>query len=169
MIRAAAAIVLAFLLGCDGDDTVSPQAPGHAVFYASAAAGGQVQSQIHSCNLDNLEKKLLAEDAGRIWECGAHLMPPIWFPAIGGGTADHLEIARLLLDAGADVNAHKRGQTALHWAARGGQMEMAELLLSRGANPRAQAWTADGIVTPLMAAEKAEKKEMAGRLRRAGA
>ena len=114
-------------------------------------------------------RTLLAEDPGRIWECGAHLMPPIWFPAIGGGTADHLEIAKLLLDAGADVNAHKRGQTALHWAARGGQMDMAELLLSRGANPRAQAWTADGLVTPLMGAEKAEKKEMAELLRRAGA
>jgi len=77
-------------------------------------------------------KKLLAEDPGRIWECGAHNMPPIWFPAIGGGEADHLEIACLLLDAGADPNAHKRGQTALHWAARGGQMEMAELLIARG-------------------------------------
>ncbi len=114
-------------------------------------------------------RKLLAEDPGRIWECGAHIMPPIWFPAIGGGTADHLEIAKLLLDAGADVNAHKRGQTALHWAARGGQMDMAGLLLARGANPKAQSWTADGIVTPLMAAEKAEKKDLAELLRRAGA
>lgn len=114
-------------------------------------------------------RRLLTEAPGRIWECGAHLMPPIWFPAIGGGTADHLEIAKLLLDAGADANAHKRGQTALHWAARGGQMEMAELLLARGANPKAQAWTADGAVTPLQMAEKAEKREMAELLRRAGA
>ena len=114
-------------------------------------------------------RKLLAEDPGRIWECGAHIMPPMWFPAIGGGTPDHLEIARLLLDAGADVRSHKRGYTALHWAARGGQMEMAELLLARGADPRAQGWTPDGLVTPLMAAEKAEKKDVAELLRRAGA
>ncbi|HKH46808.1 MAG TPA: ankyrin repeat domain-containing protein [Thermoanaerobaculia bacterium] len=114
-------------------------------------------------------KKLLAEDPGRIWECGAHNMPPIWFPAIGGGEADHLEIARLLLDAGADPNAHKRGQTALHWAARGGQMEMAELLLSRGARVDVQAKTPQGDATPLAVALKAEKRDMAELLRRSGA
>ena len=114
-------------------------------------------------------RKLLAEDPGRIWECGAHNMPPIWFPAIGGGEADHLEIARLLLDAGADPNAHKRGQTALHWAARGGQMEMAELLIGRGARVDMLAKTPQGDVTPLAAALKAEKREMAELLRRSGA
>jgi ankyrin repeat protein len=114
-------------------------------------------------------RKLLAEDPGRIWECGAHNMPPIWFPAIGGGEADHLEIARLLLDAGADPNAHKRGQTALHWAARGGQMEMAELLISRGARVDVQAKTPQGDVTPLAAALKAEKRDMAELLKRNGA
>jgi ankyrin repeat protein len=114
-------------------------------------------------------KKLLAEDPQRIWDCGAHNMPPIWFPAIGGGTPDHLEIAAALLDAGADVNAHKRGQTALHWAARGGQIEMVDLLLARGADPSARAKTPQGEVTPLAMAVKAEKKDAAERLRRAGA
>jgi ankyrin repeat protein len=114
-------------------------------------------------------KKLLAEDPGRIWECGAHNMPPIWFPAIGGGEADHLEIARLLLDAGADPNAHKRGQTALHWAARGGQMEMAELLIARGARVDVQAKTPQGDLTPLAQAAKAEKRDMVELLRRKGA
>jgi hypothetical protein len=114
-------------------------------------------------------KKLLAEDPGRIWECGAHNMPPMWFPAIGGGETDHLEIAKLLLDAGADPNAHKRGQTALHWAARGGQMEMAELLISRGARVDALAKTPQGDTTPLAHALKAEKRDMADLLRRHGA
>ncbi len=114
-------------------------------------------------------KKLLAEDPLRIWDCGAHNMPALWFPAIGGGTVDHLEIAKLLLDAGADANAHKRGQTTLHWAARGGQMEMVELLLGRGADPNAKAKTPQGEVTPLALAVKAEKREVAERLRRAGA
>lgn len=114
-------------------------------------------------------RKLLAEDPKRIWECGAHNMPPMWFPAIGGGEADHLEIARLLLDAGADPNAHKRGQTALHWAARGGQMEMAELLISRGARIDALAKTPQGGTTPLAHALRAEKREMAELLRRHGA
>ena len=46
-----------------------------------------------------------------------------------------IELARLLLDAGANVNAFDRdlGWTALHWAAMG-QMELAKLLLQRGAN-----------------------------------
>jgi ankyrin repeat protein len=114
-------------------------------------------------------KRLLAEDPGRIWECGAHNMPLLWFPAIGGGQADHLEIARLLLDAGADPNAHKRGQTALHWAARGGQMEMAELLLARGAQVDAPAKTPEGDKTPLAFAVKAEKQDLAELLRRHGA
>jgi ankyrin repeat protein len=114
-------------------------------------------------------KRLLAEDPGRIWECGAHNMPPIWFPAIGGGEPDHLEIARLLLDAGADPNAHKRGQTALHWAARGGQIDMAQLLLARGARVDVQAKTPQGDVTPLALAVKAEKREMIDLLRRNGA
>ena len=114
-------------------------------------------------------RRLLEEDKGRIWECGAHNMPPIWFPAIGGGEADHLEIARLLLDAGADPNAHKRGQTALHWAARGGQMEMAELLIVRGARVDALAKTPQGDTTPLAHALKAEKPAMAELLRRHGA
>lgn len=114
-------------------------------------------------------RKLLAEDPQRIWDCGAHNMPPMWFPAIGGGTPDHLEIAKLLLDAGAAVNAHKRGQTALHWAARGGQVEMVELLIAKGADPNAKAKTPQGEVTPLAMALKAEKKDVADRLRRAGA
>jgi ankyrin repeat protein len=114
-------------------------------------------------------RKLLEEDPKRIWDCGAHNMPPIWFPAIGGGETDHLEIARLLLDAGADPNAHKRGQTALHWAARGGQIEMAELLLSRGAAVDVISRTPQGEMTPLAAALRAEKKDMADLLRRHGA
>jgi ankyrin repeat protein len=114
-------------------------------------------------------RRLLDEDPGRIWECGAHNMPPMWFPAIGGGEPEQLEIARLLLDAGADPNAHKRGQTALHWAARGGQIEMAELLLSRGARVDMPAKTPQGDVTPLAAALKAEKRDMVELLRQHGA
>jgi ankyrin repeat protein len=114
-------------------------------------------------------RRLLAEDPLRINDTGAHNMPVAWFPAIGGGTADHLEIAKLLLDAGADPNAGKRGQIALHWAARGGQMEMAELLIARGANVNARAKVAGGEATPLDQAKKAEEKEMVELLRRHGA
>ena len=45
-------------------------------------------------------------------------------------------LARLLLDAGADVNGRGEGGfTALHTAAQNGDVELARLLLERGADP----------------------------------
>ncbi len=114
-------------------------------------------------------RALLAEDPERIHDCGAHNMPLAWFPAIGGGSPEQLEIARFLLDRGLDVNAHKRGQTALHWAARGGHVEMAELLLARGADVNARAKGGPGeTATPLAVARKAEQKGVADLLLRHG-
>ncbi|MBV8199542.1 MAG: ankyrin repeat domain-containing protein, partial [Acidobacteria bacterium] len=119
-----------------------------------------------------LVRAQLREDPLRIHECGAHNMPLTWFPAIGGGGGEQLEIARLLLDGGAQVDAHKRGQTALHWAARGGQVEMAELLLARGAAVDARAWLSTGereTATPLALARKGGHAAMIELLERHGA
>ena len=56
--------------------------------------------------------------------------------AVAGG---HTEIARTLLEQGADVNARQAGDfTPLHGAAQNGQMEMVELLLAFGADKSAQ-------------------------------
>ena len=45
-------------------------------------------------------------------------------------------MARLLLDAGADVNSRAEGgSTALHSAAQNGDVELARVLLERGADP----------------------------------
>ena len=114
----------------------------------------------------------LEEDPLRIHECGAHNMPLMWFPALGGDGPEQLEIARLLLDRGAKVNAHKRGQTALLLAARGGCLEMAELLLGRGADVDAPALLSTGsreATTPLAAARQAGRTAMVELLRRHGA
>ncbi len=46
-------------------------------------------------------------------------------------------IARMLIDAGADVNYSLKGTSFLHRAARHGHAEVVELLLARGANPLA--------------------------------
>jgi uncharacterized protein len=47
---------------------------------------------------------------------------------------DHFEIARVLLDAGADIEAKTNwGDTPLKWAATLGSSKVAELLLGRGA------------------------------------
>src|SRR4029450_6740984 len=61
---------------------------------------------------------------------------------------------RALLKDGSDVNASQGdGMTALHWAARSGDRELAEMLLYAGANVKAT--TRLGGYTPLlMAAEQ---------------
>ncbi len=54
--------------------------------------------------------------------------------------AGSLVIARLLIEAGADVNAvQQAGFTPLHAAAMTGQLDLAKLLLDRGADPNAKA------------------------------
>jgi ankyrin repeat protein len=57
--------------------------------------------------------------------------------------AGQLEIARALVERGADVNAVQQNSfTPLHGAAQNGQIEMVQLLIEHGANRAAQ--TADG-------------------------
>lgn len=50
----------------------------------------------------------------------------------------HVEVVRVLLDAGADINAKNQndhyGDTALHAAAHGNQKDVVEILIKRGAN-----------------------------------
>jgi ankyrin repeat protein len=78
-------------------------------------------------------RALLDEDPLRIHERGPHDFALLWYPVIGGGRRD---LAELLLARGAEVERqHWLGTTALHWAARWGQLEMAALLLERGADP----------------------------------
>lgn len=71
-------------------------------------------------------------------------------PKMGASAGDHLEIARMLLDRGALVNAISAsdGTTALILACDTGH-KVARLLLERGANVNA-ARASDGL-TPLMA------------------
>ena len=64
-------------------------------------------------------------------------------PLIIAVQMDSVEIARRLIEAGADVNAHNEphiGDTALLLAAERGTVEMTALLLEAGANPRIEGW-----------------------------
>ncbi len=55
-------------------------------------------------------------------------------PLHSAAAGRHLEVVRLLLANGADVNAEQQGGfTALHAAAQNGQLEMIQLLLASGA------------------------------------
>ena len=85
---------------------------------------------------------------------------PIHSAAADGGS---VEIARLLLDAGADVNARRPdGGTALHTAAHEGNGELVELLLARGADPSLLMHERD---TPADVAERHGHAQLAERLR----
>ena len=80
-------------------------------------------------------------------------------PATSGPVADaamraDIEAVRALLERGADANeARGDGMTALHWAARHGDVEMARLLITAGAN--VEAGTRIGRYTPLHLAGRA--------------
>jgi ankyrin repeat protein len=64
-------------------------------------------------------------------------------PLIWAASEGRLEIARLLIKSGADVNAHheeKIGNTAIREAVRAGDLKMCELLLGSGADPSILGW-----------------------------
>ena len=75
----------------------------------------------------------LADDPELAHAHGPHDIPVMYYPAIGGS----IEIAQILLDAGADVNAGEGGNTPLHGAALVGQTPMVQWLLDHDANPYA--------------------------------
>lgn len=84
-------------------------------------------------------------------------------PLHAAAAGRHVEICRLLLAAGADVNATQHGgYTPLHEAAGSGDVALAELFLSAGASH--SAITDDGQ-TPAEVAEAAGHTDLAARLR----
>ncbi len=60
---------------------------------------------------------------------------PLFMAAISGDTPKHLEVIRLLIDRGAEINlANKQGGTALMAAANKGHVNATRLLLAEGAD-----------------------------------
>ena len=77
------------------------------------------------------EKKMV--DA--LIKAGGELNPEGWTPLIYAATNGHADIAKLLLDGGANIDATApNGITALMMAAKGGQQETVKLLIWKGAN-----------------------------------
>jgi len=75
-------------------------------------------------------KKLLAEDANRVHERGAHDFPVLWYTAFGVERPDLLE---LLLAAGADVHSGMMGNTTLQLAEKKKYNRLIEILRAHGA------------------------------------
>lgn len=89
---------------------------------------------------------------------------------VGRASARAVEIAELLLDAGADVGARAldatRGETVLHWAASVEAPDLVALLVARGADPDAPGGVAG---TPLSNAVAFGHRATAARLAELGA
>jgi len=75
-------------------------------------------------------RKLLAEDANRVHERGAHDFPVLWYTAFGKERPDLLE---LLLASGADVHAGMMGNTTLQLAEKKKYNRLVEILRAHGA------------------------------------
>ena len=74
---------------------------------------------------------------------------PLWFGAQGPWPRG-VDVARVLLAAGADVNRRcEHGRTALHMAAAWGHADMVGLLLANGADPTLA--EDDGLTPPQVA------------------
>ena len=88
-------------------------------------------------------------------------------PLHAAAAGRHLEVCRILLAAGADVNATQHGgYTPLHEAAQAGDVELAELFLSAGADPLARS---DDDQTPAETADAAGHPDLASRIREVAA
>jgi ankyrin repeat protein len=88
-------------------------------------------------------------------------------PLHSAAAGRHHEVCRLLIAAGAHVNAtHRHGYTPLHAAPQHGDDELWELLLSAGADPSVRT---DGGETPADTAAAAGHLDLARRLREVAA
>jgi uncharacterized protein len=84
-------------------------------------------------------------------------------PLHAAAAGRHIEVCRILLAAGADVNATQHGgYTPLHEAAQHGDTEMTELFLSAGADP---SLTTEAGETAAATAAAAGHADLASRLR----
>ncbi len=114
------------------------------------------------------EVRALLDANPRLVEAAAKWPPDGSCPLHSAAASGNLEIALLLLDRGANVNAARGGdgQTPLHVAASNGREEMIRLLLARGAE--ISATTKEGF-TPLHEAATHQRVAVAALLLDAGA
>ena len=100
---------------------------------------GRLHQAAADGNLDEI-KRLLQSDHLKLINVFDELsLTPLMRAAMGG----HVEAVKLLIAAGADVNAHdarRIGNTAINEVAGDGAFEMIEVLLEAGADPTIRGW-----------------------------
>eukprot|EP00698_Gefionella_okellyi_P025130 TRINITY_DN9081_c0_g1_i1.p1 TRINITY_DN9081_c0_g1~~TRINITY_DN9081_c0_g1_i1.p1 ORF type:complete len:1126 (-),score=322.47 TRINITY_DN9081_c0_g1_i1:181-3558(-) len=88
----------------------------------------------HVCKRGDVELiKILVEHNADINTCGGTSYPPLLNAVIHR----HLAATRVMLDLGADANADRNSYTALHYAVRNGDEDIARALIFREANVNA--------------------------------
>lgn len=111
-------------------------------------------------------KRLLAADPRAAQAKGPHDFGVIWYTAFGQPKVD---MAELLLNAGADVNANVRGRSVLHEAAARDYAELIEFLIQRGAEVNRRSASTFQLGTPLGVAVRRKRSRAAEVLREHGA
>jgi ankyrin repeat protein len=107
--------------------------------------------------LRNRVEALVKADPNCLRERGAHDIPLLSYTAWG---KERLDIAEFLLNSGVDLRARGLGLTTLHIVAMKGHIELAKLLLDRGADVNEPSWQKSGNVTPLTMAVRAKQEKM---------
>ncbi len=112
--------------------------------FFKAVKGGDIQAV----------KEFLSKDPNLVNSKDSHGETPLHLASWNG----HMEVARLMINKGADVNARNNlGETPLHLAVRDDDEDMAELLISKGGNVNARDNAGN---TPLRKAESEEMREL---------
>jgi ankyrin repeat protein len=102
------------------------------------------EEMLKACQQGDLSRvrQLLASDSTLVNARGAHQKTPLHWAA----ERNNAELAGLLLDAGADLNAEVSwGMTPLAWAANMGSRDVAGIFLAHGAGPQLNMWCAAGL------------------------
>jgi ankyrin repeat protein len=107
--------------------------------------------------LRNRVEALVKGDPDCLRERGAHDIPLLSYTAWG---RERLDIAEFLLNSGVKLRARGLGLTTLHVAAMKGHIELAKLLLDRGADVNEPSRQKNGDVTPLAMAVHAKQEKM---------